>query len=82
MYSFDQDQKASEKVIIKKCHLCGQIIESRKEVSKCPCCAKNFLPLNYFGKVHAKNTKEFDHLFAESDELNDLDIIHGLYVLW
>jgi hypothetical protein len=32
--------------------------------------------------VHAKNTKEFDHLFAESDELNDLDIIHGLYVLW
>ena len=71
-----------KKVIIKKCHVCGQLIEAEAEVKKCPCCNKPFLPLNYFGKVHAVNNQEFENLFADSHELTDEDLIRGIYVLW
>ena len=75
-------KKATEKTIIKKCHMCGQLTESYKEISKCPKCTKSFLPLNYFGKVHAKNSKEFGELYCVADELQDEDLIKGLTVLW
>ena len=70
------------KVIIKKCHLCGQIIESDREISKCPNCSKSFLPVNYFGKIHVKNTNDFKNLFLSSDELSEDELIKGITVLW
>jgi hypothetical protein len=75
-------RKTADKTIIKKCHLCGLIMMSSKEIKKCKQCNKSFLPLNYFGKIHAKNTKEFEALFCTSDELDEKDLIKGLMVLW
>lgn len=73
--------KESSKVI-KKCHVCGHLMESRKEIEKCDCCKKPFLPMNYFGKVHAKNSEDFKALFAKASELHEEDMIKGLTVLW
>ncbi len=73
---------ATDKVIIKKCHVCGQIMESAKEPMKCIRCGKSFLPSHYFSKVHAKNSKDFENLFATSSELVDDDLIKGITILW
>ena len=72
----------SEKLIIKKCHMCGHIMESHQEITKCHKCKKSFLPVNYFSKVHSKNQKDYAHLFASSHELHESDLIKGLTVLW
>ena len=77
-----EHKKISDKTIIKKCHRCGFIMETNKEIAECPHCKKSFLPLNYFGKIHAKNSTEFKNLFADSDELSEEDLIKGLTVLW
>lgn len=72
----------SKLTIIKKCHVCGHINEGSREMESCGKCSKGFLPLNYFSKVHAKNSEEFKSLFASSDELHPEDLVKGLYVLW
>lgn len=74
--------REESKLIIKKCHQCGHIMESAAEVQKCVKCKKSFLPVNYFSKVHSKNQSEYDHLFAPSHELHEQDLIKGLTVLW
>lgn len=70
--------------IIKRCHVCGQITESSSEIDKCVSCGKSFLPLNYFSKVHDHEGKQynFKDLYAEGHELEQEDLIIGLYVLW
>ena len=73
---------SSGKTIIKKCYSCNCLIESVHEPKRCPDCHKSFLPTNYFAKVHAKNEKEFDALFAHCDELHEQDLIRGLTVIW
>lgn len=76
------ETKKSGTTIIKKCHVCGTIHESFEEVQKCKSCKKSFLPTNYFSKVHAKNSKEFQNLFCNAEELDEQDLIFGLHVLW
>lgn len=73
---------APEKLIIKKCHICGHIMESHQEIVKCDKCKKSFLPVNYFSKVHSKNQKDYAQLFAYGYELHESDLIKGLTVLW
>ncbi|MBY0414482.1 MAG: hypothetical protein K2Q18_09965 [Bdellovibrionales bacterium] len=75
-------QLKNDKLIIKKCHVCGQISESNQEPQKCTKCKKSFLPVNYFSKVHTKSQSEYEKLFAYGHELHDEDIIKGLTVLW
>ncbi len=70
------------KVLLRKCHVCGEVIESVVEPKKCPSCHKSFLPLNYFSKTGANGKTDFDNLFSETDELFEEDLIRGLYVLW
>lgn len=70
------------KLLIKKCHTCGHIMESSQEIQKCTKCKKSFLPVNYFSKVHTKTQKDFDQLFAQGHELREEDLIKGLTVLW
>ena len=74
--------KSKAIVLIKKCHVCGHIMESSKEPEKCGKCNKSFLPSNYFSKVHAKTSKEFKSLFSQSNELHEDEIIKGLTVIW
>lgn len=71
-----------QKLIIKRCHVCGQVHESAIELEKCVKCDKSFLPLNYFAKVHNTKQNEYQDLFAQSHELDDSDLIVGIYVLW
>ncbi len=78
----EMNKTESSKLIIKKCHMCGHIMEGAEEIKKCHKCKKSFLPVNYFSKVHSKNQKEYDQLFASSHELHDQDLIKGLTVLW
>ncbi len=81
----DITKKTKFKLIIKKCHVCGQVIESTTEQEKCMSCGKSFLPLNYFEKVHTHEKSQqakYKDLFAESDELHEEDLIKGLYVIW
>lgn len=75
-------EKKTGKILIKKCHVCGTVAESYTEVKKCGNCKKSFLPSNYFGKVHAKNSEEFGQLFSSSDELHEEDLVKGIAVLW
>jgi len=71
-----------ERTIVKKCHCCGGLTEAQKEVQQCATCGKSFLPLNYFTKIHGQESYKFNDLFAESHELEEEDLIVGLYVLW
>ena len=70
------------KLLIKKCHVCGQVTESMTELDKCVGCGKAFLPLNYFTKIHDHKEAKFIELFAESHELHEDELVKGLYVLW
>ena len=70
------------KLLIKKCHMCGQLIEASVEQEKCVCCGKSFLPLNYFEKIHDHKDLKFKDLFSETNELHEEDLIKGLYVIW
>ena len=60
-----------------ECSKCGMSVNA-----SCGKCNKGFLPLNYFSKVHAKNSEEYKQLFARADELHPDDLVKGLYVLW
>ncbi len=75
-------EPSNDKVIIKLCHVCGKLTESYAEPMRCSKCNKAFLPANYFSKIHAKNSTEFEHLFANSDELADEDMVKGISVIW
>ena len=81
-FSKDRERKLTTDLIIKKCHICGHISESQRELEQCGNCQKSFLPLNYFGKIHAKNEEEFQELFSHSREIHEEDLIKGLIVLW
>lgn len=78
-----QTQKSKEeKVLIRKCHACGQLVESYVEQEKCCGCGKSFLPLNYFDKIHGDTEQKFEELFSNSNEIHEEDLIIGIYVLW
>lgn len=72
----------SRKLIIRRCHVCGQVVESEVEQESCVSCGKAFLPLNYFNKIHGDQSQKFKDLFSDSDELHEEDLITGIYVLW
>jgi cobalamin biosynthesis Co2+ chelatase CbiK len=74
--------KKKKKILVRKCHVCGEVIESYAEVEKCHQCHKHFLPLNYFGKVHATNSEAYKQLFEEVNSLHEDDLIKGLFVIW
>ncbi len=76
------NKDSGTKTLIKKCHVCGHVMETAQEVQKCGKCKKSFLPVNYFSKVHSKSQAEYDQLFAYSHELHETDLIKGLTVLW
>jgi hypothetical protein len=70
------------KMIIRKCHCCSKLTESAAEVEKCLSCGKSFLPLNYFAKIHGNDEYKFDELWAKGHELEEEDLIKGLFVIW
>lgn len=69
-------------LLIRKCHVCGQLVESEQEQEKCCQCGKAFLPLNYFEKIHGDPDQKFQDLFSFSDEIDEDSLILGIYVVW
>lgn len=45
-------------------------------------CNKAFLPLRYFEKIHAHKEIKFEKHFSLTEELEEEDLIKGLFVLW
>lgn len=76
------NKESNGKLLIKKCHVCGHMMESAQEVQKCHKCKKSFLPVNYFSKIHSKSQKDYEQLFAQCHEIHEEDLIKGLTVLW
>ena len=76
----DLNKSLKLKLIIKKCYVCGEMSESTHEPERCGSCGKSFLPLNYFSKVH--DHSEFRHLFSDTNDLGEDDLIKGIYVIW
>ncbi len=66
----DQEKQSVIRPIIKKCHVCGHLSESRQEIKQCSNCKKSFLPLNY------------EELFSNSHGIHEDDLIKGIIVLW
>ncbi len=76
----DLNKSLNLKLIIKKCYVCGEMSETTKEPERCTTCGKSFLPLNYFTKIHDHG--EFKHLFCDTNDLGEEDLIKGIYVIW
>jgi hypothetical protein len=37
-----------EAVNVRRCHVCGEVTESEREITKCSSCRKSLLPFYYF----------------------------------
>lgn len=74
--------KTKEKLLIRVCHSCLKLNESHRELERCLHCNKSFLPLRYFDKIHQDKGSKFENHFSLSDQLEDEDLIKGLFVLW
>jgi hypothetical protein len=73
---------SQEKLLIRACHSCNKLTESYCEVERCSHCNKAFLPLHYFEKIHQFKDENWKKHFSSSDELEEEDLIKGLFVLW
>lgn len=78
----EQTKVSKEKLLIRACHSCLKVNESFQELERCSHCNKAFLPLNYFEKIHADKSTKWSGHFASSDQLEEEDLIKGLFVLW
>ncbi len=71
-----------EKLVVRACHACLKVNESTTELQRCQHCNKAFLPLRYFEKIHQDKDLKFENHFSSSEELDESDLIKGLFVLW
>ena len=71
-----------EKLVIRACQTCTKITESFQEIERCAHCKKAFLPLNYFDKIHDFKGESWKKHFSPAEELEEQDLIKGLFVLW
>ncbi len=78
-----KNSKKSKINLIKLCHGCHKINESTKELQRCLHCKKSFMPLNYIQQMKETNSKNlFNEFYNECKDLNDEDLIKGLYLFW
>lgn len=75
------DHSSDKKLLIKQCHCCGYVHECTHEIERCSECQKSFLPLKYFQKIHDHH-QNYSDLFSSVDEIEESDLIKGLFVLW
>lgn len=74
--------KHKEKKLLRVCHACSKLNESDKELERCTHCEKPFLPLRYFEKIHQHKDQKWEQYFNSIDQLEEEDLIKGLFVLW
>lgn len=78
----DTALKNKEKYLIRACHACLKINESFQELERCAHCNKSFLPLRYFEKIHQAKDEKWENHFSVSSQIDEEDLIKGLFVLW
>lgn len=80
----NKEIKLSKKpqTLIRVCHMCLKINESTAEIEKCVHCQKSFLPLRYFEKIHSHAKQEWSSHFSSIEDIDDKDLIQGLFVMW
>lgn len=76
------DKTSKEKSLIRLCHSCHKVNEAPSELERCLHCNKSFLPLRYFEKIHGSKNKNWASHFSASEDIEDEDLIKGLFVLW
>lgn len=78
----DLNKIDKEKSLIRACHACSKLTESFQEIERCSHCDKAFLPLRYFEKIHDFKGESWKKHFSDANDLDDEDLIKGLFVLW
>ena len=78
----DLNKLNKDKLLIRACHCCSKITESYQEIERCSHCEKSFLPLRYFEKIHDFKGESWKKHFSSAEDLEELDLIKGLFVLW
>lgn len=43
-------QEVGNEIHVRRCHVCGEVCESHKDILKCTACRKSLLPFYYFDK--------------------------------
>ncbi len=76
------ETKTEEKFLIRACHACLKINESKCELERCAHCGKPFLPLRYFDKIHTDKNAKWESRFYPTELIDEEDLIKGLFVLW
>jgi hypothetical protein len=76
------EAKSKEKLLIRACHTCLKINESQQEQERCMHCNKAFLPLRYFEKIHHGKEAKWENNFSSTEQLDEEDLIRGIFVLW
>ncbi|HXH74837.1 MAG TPA: hypothetical protein VNJ08_07720 [Bacteriovoracaceae bacterium] len=73
---------SKEKLLIRACHACLKLNESVQELERCSHCNKSFLPLRYFEKIHNDKDLKWQKHFSTTEDIEEEDLIKGLFVLW
>ena len=73
---------SKEKLLIRACHACFKINHAFEELERCAHCNKAFLPLRYFEKIHDFKDLKWEKHFSTADDMEEEDLIKGLFVLW
>lgn len=76
------EKVSKEKNLIRLCHSCQNLNESDTELERCQHCKKSFLPLRYFDKIHSKKHQTWSSHFSNTEDIDEEDLIKGLFVLW
>jgi hypothetical protein len=75
-------KETKEILLMRVCHRCHHINESSVELERCTHCQKSFLPLRYFEKIHSAHGENWKNNFSSTSEIEEEDLIKGLFVLW
>lgn len=76
------EPKTKEKLLIRACHSCLKLNESYQEQERCSHCNKAFLPLRYFEKIHQAKDSKWENHFSPAEQIDEEDLVRGLFVLW
>lgn len=76
------EPKTKEKILIRACHSCTRVNESYQEMERCSHCNKAFLPLRYFDQIHHAKDAKYENHFSAAENLDEEDLVRGLFVLW
>ena len=79
---FYQQKKHYSLSLFRVCHSCGHVNESQRELERCQNVASPSCLWSNFNKVGDSPTYDIGSLYGFVEDINDLALIRGLYVIW